>query len=171
MYLTYVEYQEMGGTLDETAFTDFEFEAEATIDYYTFNRLRNENLTTTSGGMLGGVSSGAISGGMFGDSDTPEIPGYEEVPKKVKMCVFKIINIVQRKQQAFSLGQDIDGTVTSAISSQSNDGVSISYNVMSASQLFDVCQSEIKKTIQLYLNGVKNSLGHKLLYRGVYPNE
>ena len=39
MYLTYEEYQNFGGTLDETAFNDIEFEAEAHIDWYTFNRL------------------------------------------------------------------------------------------------------------------------------------
>ena len=35
MYLTYIEYQNMGGTLAETAFTDIEFEAETIINYYT----------------------------------------------------------------------------------------------------------------------------------------
>lgn len=41
MYLTYAEYTNMGGTLDETAFNDFEFEAESIVDWYTFNRLHN----------------------------------------------------------------------------------------------------------------------------------
>lgn len=42
MYLTYDEYLDMGGTLDETTFDDFEFEAESIINYYTFNRLVND---------------------------------------------------------------------------------------------------------------------------------
>ena len=42
MYLNYTEYQGMGGTLDETAFSNFEFEAECTINWYTFNRLIGE---------------------------------------------------------------------------------------------------------------------------------
>ena len=42
MYLTYAEYQTMGGTLDETTFNDLEFEAEATVNWYTFNRLKND---------------------------------------------------------------------------------------------------------------------------------
>ena len=43
MYLAYEDYQNMGGTLDETAFNDFEFEAETIVDWYTFNRLHNFN--------------------------------------------------------------------------------------------------------------------------------
>ena len=44
MYLTYAEYQSMGGTLDETTFNNFEFEAEATINWYTFNRLKKDTV-------------------------------------------------------------------------------------------------------------------------------
>lgn len=40
MYLTYEEYTNMGGTLDETTFNDFEFQSEALINWYTFNRLK-----------------------------------------------------------------------------------------------------------------------------------
>ena len=42
MYLTYEEYQTMGGTLDETTFNDLEFEAEALVNWYTFNRLKKD---------------------------------------------------------------------------------------------------------------------------------
>lgn len=41
-YLTYDEYLDMGGTLDSTVFLDYVIEAEAVIDWYTFNRLQNE---------------------------------------------------------------------------------------------------------------------------------
>lgn len=92
-------------------------------------------------------------------------------PKAVKVCVFKLVEIVSKKQEAFSLGQSVDGKVTSSISSQSNDGVSISYNAMSASELFSLCKDEMRQTIQMYLSDVKNSKGHKLLYRGIYKNE
>ena len=34
MYLTYADYQNMGGTLDETAFNDFEYEAETIVNWY-----------------------------------------------------------------------------------------------------------------------------------------
>ena len=41
-YLTYDEYQEMGGTLDETLFDTLRLDAQGYIDWYTFNRLWNE---------------------------------------------------------------------------------------------------------------------------------
>ena len=42
MYLTYAEYQAQGGTITDVAtFNDLEFGAEALINYYTFNRLKN----------------------------------------------------------------------------------------------------------------------------------
>ena len=42
MYLTYLEYQEMGGTLDKTAFDRFSFRAEGLINKYTYRRLIGE---------------------------------------------------------------------------------------------------------------------------------
>lgn len=41
-YLTYDEYTEMGGTLDETLFDNLRLDAQGYIDWYTFNRLWNE---------------------------------------------------------------------------------------------------------------------------------
>lgn len=40
-YLTYEEYQELGGTLTETPFNILELEAQKNIDKYTFGRLKN----------------------------------------------------------------------------------------------------------------------------------
>lgn len=40
-YLTYNEYQELGGTLNEAPFNVLEFEARKKIDQYTFGRLQN----------------------------------------------------------------------------------------------------------------------------------
>lgn len=129
----------MGGTLDETAFVDFEFEAESIIDWYTFNRLQKD---TT-------------------------------YPDRLKQCMFKLINMAQERQQTMSAGEsmDEDGGVTSAIASRSNDGVSISYNIVSASELFDKLKNEMGETVKRYLNGVVNELGRKVLYRGLYPGE
>lgn len=42
-YLTYEEYVELGGTLEETPFNILEVEARKTIDKYTFGRLKNLN--------------------------------------------------------------------------------------------------------------------------------
>lgn len=141
MYLTFSEYENMGGTLDETAFTTFEIEAEAVIDWYTFNRLQNNST----------------------------------YPDKLKQCMYKLIGMAQERQAAMSLGEAINSESTEGtgvtIASRSNDGVSISYNVISASELFDKLKNEMGATVRLYLNGVVNELGRKVLYRGFYPGE
>ena len=41
-YLTYDEYSEMGGTIDETLFNNLRLDAQGYIDWYTFNRLWDE---------------------------------------------------------------------------------------------------------------------------------
>lgn len=140
MYLTYAEYQNMGGTLDETTFNSFEFEAETVIDWYTFNRLQHEM----------------------------------DYPEKLKQCMYKLIQLAQEKQAAMSLGEasgeSAEGS-SASIASRSNDGVSISYNVMNAKDVFDTLKGEIELTVRMYLNGVVNELGRKVLYRGLYPGE
>lgn len=141
MYLTFSEYQEYGGTLDETAFNNFEFEAEAVIDWYTFNRLQNNT----------------------------------NYPDKLKQCMYRLINMAQERAAAMALGEAVNSESTEGtgvtIASRSNDGVSISYNVISASELFDKLKNEMGNTVRLYLNGVVNELGRKVLYRGLYPGE
>ena len=42
MYLTYEEYQNMGGTLEEATFDEYEFTAECIVNWYTYNRLLKE---------------------------------------------------------------------------------------------------------------------------------
>ena len=138
MYLTYSEYQTMGGTLEETAFNDLEFEAESIINWYTFNRLKNET----------------------------------EYSETVKRLMYRLIQLCQLKQNALSVGQPVgSGTVSGAIASQSNDGFSTSFNVLSASAGLEASDTEIKRLVQSYLGAEVNSLGHKLLYRGIYPDE
>lgn len=137
MYLTYEEYLNMGGTLDEAAFDNYLIDAEMLIDWYTFNRLENETV----------------------------------IPEKVKKCGYKLISLADMKSKAFVLGREVNGEGNASVASQSNDGVSISYNTISASQAFDLLKSESENIIKQYLNGVVNSLGRKLLYRGIYPDE
>lgn len=140
MYLTFDEYLTFGGTLEETAFDNLEFEARTVIDWWTYNRLQNDT----------------------------------EYPEAVKRCMYKLITMIIQKQEA----QVLDGpssTVTSSgragIMQESNDGVSTMYNVLSASEIINQSQEEIKATIRMYLQNVRNSLGQKVLYRGLYPNE
>ena len=139
MYLNYDEFQNYGGTLDETTFNEYNFEAESLINYWTFNRL-------------------------IGDTDVSE---------NVKRCAYKLISLIKQKADALTLGASVDGTNASsaAITSQSNDGVSISYNALSASQLLENSKTEFEDTVKRYLQGIRNSLGQLVLYRGIYPNE
>ena len=141
MYLTYDEYLTFGGTLDETAFDNLEFEARTVIDWWTYNRLQNE----------------------------------EEYPEAVKRCMYKLITIIAMKQQAQLLDgtntSNINTTVNAGIIQQSNDGVSTTYNVMSAGEMITQSDETIKATVRMYLQNVRNSLGRKVLYRGLYPGE
>lgn len=139
MYLLYDEYVNMGGTMDETLFNEFELEAETQVDWYTFNRLQNET----------------------------------EFPERLKRCMYALIKLLYKVQQASMLGDDGSGDsdINVAVASQSNDGVSISYNVVSAKDAVELSKTEIQATIEHYLQGVMNSLGRKVLYRGLYPGE
>lgn len=137
MYLTYAEYQNMGGTLDETTFNDLEFEAEAIVNWYTFNRLKNDTV----------------------------------FPDELKRLMKYLINLAYSQAGILDASGSGDGTSNKAIASQSNDGVSISYNVLSAKDMMDAVKTQSKQAVQMYLQGVMNEAGRKLLYRGLYPGE
>ena len=154
MYLTYADYQNMGGTLDETTFNTFEYEAETIVNRYTFNRLKGET----------------------------------EYPEELARCMFRLIYLAKLEADALLLGKqvtvtkDAEGEVintaeTSAnIKSQSNDGVSVSYNSVDASDIFGALSKNSKdnplmNTVFRYLQGVRNSKGYRLTYRGLYPDE
>lgn len=139
-YLDQDEYAEFGGTLEDTAFEDVRFQAQAVIDWYTFNRLQNDT----------------------------------EFDERVKRCLFRLMQIIQQKMEAMATvdpsGESTNG-FTAGIASQSNDGVSISYNVVSASEVVEGYKDELKECVEMYLQGVVNQLGRKVLYRGLYPGE
>lgn len=140
MYLTYAEYVNMGGTEEETAFNNLEFEAESLINWYTFNRLKNE----------------------------------DSYPEEVKRLMYYIINLLVSTRNAMNINSS--GSASSPqelnnIKSQSNDGVSVSYQTLSANDLIDKNKQAIEEAVDRYLQGVVNSLGQKLLYRGLYKGE
>lgn len=138
-YLTYAEYQEMGGELDEATFNFLAFDAQSFIDWYTFNRLWNET----------------------------------EIPDRVKQLMYFLIKLLATKMSLLTPDMSsADGTGTNAqVTSQSNDGVSVQYNILHADEIYHNSKTEIDEAIKRYLNGVTNSLGRKLLYRGLYPGE
>ena len=140
MYLTYVEYQGMGGTLDEATFNDFEFEAESMVDWYTFGRLKK----------------------------------FEEYPESLTKCMYHLIKLIANKAvldgTADANAQENSGVAKVKLS-ESNDGVSVSYNALSAQSLLETIDKEVDATIKRYLSFVVDSLGRKVLYRGIYPDE
>lgn len=136
MYLTYDDYMRMDGTLDETTFTNFEFQAEAQINYATFGRLK----------------------------------GDTTIPEEVKRLIFYLVTLLEKKAAAFSLGKGSDAS-SSPITSQSNDGVSVSYNGLAPGDLIELCKADFLNAIRSYLEGVTNEAGQRLLYRGLYPGE
>ena len=139
MYLTYAEYQAMGGALDETTFNDLEFEAEALVNWYTFNRLKKD---TT-------------------------------FPEELKRLMKFLINLAYAKATMMGIGDSASSQagVGKTIASQSNDGVSVSYNILSAKDMMESIKDDSRDAIERHLQGVMNEAGQLLLYRGVYPNE
>lgn len=140
MYLTFEEYIELGGTIeDETAFAQLEFEARTQIDWWTFGRLKKET----------------------------------NLPEAVKRCELKLIELLDKQQKVLLVDAvDEDGNVVAGLMAhQSNDGVSATYNVITGNMAVRVIQSQLNNTIKMYLQDVKDSLGRKVLYRGVYPGE
>ena len=142
-YLTYDEYSEMGGTLNETLFNSLVLDAQGYIDWYTFNRLWKEEWRT------------------------------EDVMERVKICMYQLIGLVAAKNNLITpQGTNAGGiNVNAQVSQQSNDGVSTTYAVLGAELLFSNAKKEIEETVSRYLAGVMNSVGRKLLYRGLYPGE
>lgn len=97
----------------------------------------------------------------------------ENLPEAVKRCMYKIIQYVQAQQQVSGIPADSSANngISGSVASQSNDGVSISYNILSASDIVSNSKAQIYQIVQQYLSAVVNSLGQKVLYRGLYPNE
>jgi hypothetical protein len=92
------------------------------------------------------------------------------IPEEVKRLTLYLIDLMEKKAAALSLGKGSTGT-EAHITSQSNDGVSISYNGMAPSDLIELGRVDSINAIKSYLEGVTNEAGHKLLYRGLYPGE
>ena len=148
MYLSYEEYTEYGGTLDETAFQDLEYDAESEINWYTFNRLKR-----------------------------PEWANCLESPD-LKRCMYQLIRIKQMEMELVSssgggAGWGVGWSKEAGITSQSNDGVSTTYNTLSSGELMAYFKGSTTKEdiVNKYLGNIINDLGRNILYRGIYPGE
>lgn len=148
MYLSYDEYKEYGGTLEETAFNDLEFDAESVVNWYTFNRLKRP--------------------------EWKDVLSSEEL----KRCMYQLIRIKQLENELLAssvggIGFGVGWTKEAGITQESNDGVSVSYNTMSSGELMEYFNGTKTKDdiIQKYLGSIINDLGRNILYRGIYPGE
>ena len=142
-YLTYEEYTDMGGTLDETLFNTLCLDAQGYIDWHTFNRLWKEEWRT------------------------------EDIMERVKICMYQLIRLLEVTNNMLAPQVQSTGgiNVNAQVSTQSNDGVSTTYAVFTADVLYSKAKQEIDENINRTLSGVMNNAGRKLLYRGLYPNE
>lgn len=104
---------------------------------------------------------------------------WDEYPAPVKICVVKLIDLARIQDNAvkasFSSASQ-SGQATGAITSQSNDGVSISYDSVKVSDVYAGITSKsagnlVEATIQRYLSRVKDKRGRNVLYRGVYDDD
>lgn len=147
MYLSYEEYQNFGGTLDETSFQDLEYDAESTINWYTFNRLFKTE---------------------WADALETE---------QLKRCVYQLIRLKQLEETLLASGGGTgwgpSWTKEAGVIRESNDGVTTEYNLLSSGELLAYAHGTKpkKELIDRYLGSIINDLGRKLLYRGIYPGE
>lgn len=148
MYLTYDEYTDYGGTLDETAFQDLEYDAESTINWYTFNRLKRD--------------------------EWKEVLETEEL----KRCMYQLIRVRQVENDLINasvggIGVGVGWTKEAGITKETNDGVSVSYNTLSSGELLSYATGakSLKKLVRRYLGSIVNDLGRNILYKGLYPGE
>lgn len=141
MYLTMDEYSDMGGTIEDEALYD-SLEFEA------------ESL---------------INHYTFG-----RLRNETELPREVKRLMKYLIDLAKSKADALVLGQSVSSTepvIGTHITNQQNDGVSVSYSHISPDELYSKMYKEVVNAIHHYLDGVKDSLGRNILYRGLYPGE
>lgn len=96
-----------------------------------------------------------------------------EQSEAVKRCMYKLIELLDKQQKVLMVDAvDEDGNIKAGLMAhQSNDGVSSTYNVITGNMAVRVLKSQLDNTIKMYLQDVRDSLGRKVLYRGLYPNE
>lgn len=128
-YLTYEEYIEYGGHLDNVSFSRLEYRAEVYVDKVSFGKLRKET----------------------------------KIPEAVKRLIFELVHLI-------NTSADISKEdYTPTISSEGNDGYSISYNAGSIVGV-EMAQKQIASMIEDYLANVRTESGEPLLYCGLNGN-
>lgn len=142
MYLTYEEYAEFGGDI-------------SALDSTAFENLEFEARTQIDWWTFGRLKNEAT------------------YPEAVKRCMFKLIELLDKQQKVLMVDAvDEEGNIKAGLMAhQSNDGVSSTYNVITGNMAVRVLKSQLDNTIKMYLQDVRDSLGRKVLFRGLYPGE
>lgn len=138
------------------------------LTYDEYAQLGGEELEETAFEQLEFEARSQIDWWTFG-----RLKNEESYPEAVKRCMFKLIELLDKQQKVLMVDAvDEDGNVKAGLmASQSNDGVSSTYNVVTGNMAVRVIQSQLNNTIRMYLQDVRDSLGRKVLYRGLYPGE
>ena len=94
-------------------------------------------------------------------------------PEALKRCMVKLIELLDKQQKVMLIDAvDEDGNVVAGLMAhQSNDGVSATYNVITGNMAVRAIRNQLDSTVRMYLQDVRDSLGRKVLYRGLYPGE
>ena len=93
----------------------------------------------------------------------------ETQSNEVKRTVYSLINLLMTKHSILS-GSEGNSSDAPAVSME-NDGVSVTYSTLSGAELFDKLSADARNIVLRYLNGVKNSQGKIVTYRGLYEDE
>lgn len=95
-----------------------------------------------------------------------------EYPNELKYCVAALIDIIYQQRNLLSLNRESTTEEENRlVTSQSNDGVSITYRSLGAENLEVTLQKQVNTTMESYLFGVRNQKGRLVLYRGLYNDE
>lgn len=160
MILNIEEYEEMYGEIPHRAFNRLRQDAMRTINYYTT--------------------------GVDGFKKLKEaFPTDEDDAATVNRCVYKLINLMLRYEQAEeaaegTAGYDVteNGLKGKVITSVSSGTESISYATNKADEFTIIGKAVadkaywknlLKETVWEYLSGVTDANGVNLLYMGPYP--
>ena len=155
-------------------------------DLKAINRMKNINKTTLSNRLeleLKKELKSLINNEIEQKANEKKLMFSQKVERKRKIDNLKkmteeaekerMAKLLDKQQKVLMVDAvDEDGNIKAGLMAhQSNDGVSSTYNVITGNMAVRVLKSQLDNTIKMYLQDVRDSLGRKVLYRGLYPNE
>ena len=138
------------------------------LTYDDYSNMGGQELEETAFNKLEFEARTQIDWWTFG-----RLKNQESYPIEVKQCMLKLIELLDKQQKVMLIDAvDEDGNVVAGLMAhQSNDGVSATYNVITGNMAVRAIKSQLEYTIRMYLQDVRDALGRKVLYRGIYPGE